>query len=63
MVDLRVTPVVGSPPTLFSLEAREILAPPLRGGAKEGPVCWGRRGREGVAAAVVVCCCCHLKKK
>ena len=63
VVDLRVAPIVGPPPALFSLEAREKLAPPPRGGAEEGPVRRGRRGREGVAAAAVVCCCCHLKKR
>ena len=66
MVDLRVAPVVRSPPALFSLKPREKLAPPPRGGAEEGPVRRGRRGREGVAAAaavVVACCCCHLNKK
>ena len=65
VVDLRVAPIVGPPPALFSLETREKLAPPPRGGAEERPVRRGRRGREGVtaAAAVAACCCCHLKEK
>ena len=61
MVDLGFVHIVGSPPTLLSLELREILAPPPRGGAEEsvmGQSCCGREDFTTITAVVF----CHLKK-
>ena len=61
MVDLGVMGVIGLPPTLLALKAREKLTPPLRGGAQETCVL-GCCRREGFAAVAVVCVA-HLKTK
>ena len=62
MVDLGVTGVIHPPSALFPLKVGEKLAPPPRGGAKEGPVHWGCHRREGVAGAAVavLCAAAHL---
>ena len=59
MVDLGLPGIKHVRPALFSLEAREKLAPPPRGGAQESAMCQGHSRREGVrdaAVAVVVLC-------
>ena len=63
-VDLGLPGIICPLPTLLSLHLREILAPPLRGGAQERAMWQGCCRREGVAVVVVVLCVAvHLKKK